>query len=338
MKIAIIKLSALGDIVHSMVALEFIKAKYPNIHIDWVVEEMFSGVLENNPNIDNIITVNLKSLKKNRLEIFSQIKKIKKFATNNYDLVIDAQGLIKSAIVAKLIGKKIAGFDSKSIRESLASLFYTKDKKVHISYNENTIDRNAKVLSEPLGFSIDKDEILAKKPFLHFKNEDNLVDKLIKRDRKNIIFIIGATWKSRVYPKEKVAKIADDLKENSIIVWGNEEEKGRALWIEKNSSYAKAIPKKLDLNSLKALISKSSLLVGNDTGPTHMAWGLNIPSITIFGPTPVNRIYETKINKIVKSSSKVDHFKLNKDDFSINEIDENEILHVANRLLENKKD
>jgi heptosyltransferase-1 len=91
---------------------------------------------------------------------------------------------------------------------------------------------------------------------------------------------------------------------------------------------------KLDLNSLKALIAKADLLIGNDTGPTHIAWGLNRPSITIFGPTPVSRVYQTDINKVVKSASIVNPYKLNKQDFSIKEIDEQEIITLAKALLE----
>jgi len=111
-KIAIVKLSALGDIVHAMVALQFIKAYSADIRIDWIVEERFAEVLKNNPDIDNILTVNLNSLKPTRQAFFQQLKKIRSYARNNYDLVIDAQGLIKSAVTAKLLGKHIAGFDA----------------------------------------------------------------------------------------------------------------------------------------------------------------------------------------------------------------------------------
>ncbi|MDQ7086180.1 MAG: hypothetical protein Q9M36_15280 [Sulfurovum sp.] len=69
-------------------------------------------------------------------------------------------------------------------------------------------------------------------------------------------------------------------------------------------------------------------------GPTHMAWGLNRASITIFGPTPVNRVYETPINKVISSSSMVDHYKLNKEDFSIQEIDPARIITMARGLLD----
>ena len=74
MKVAIVKLSALGDIVHAMVALQFIKVADPSIEIDWIVEEGFAGVLENNPDINQILTVNLKALKSNKASIFQQIK------------------------------------------------------------------------------------------------------------------------------------------------------------------------------------------------------------------------------------------------------------------------
>jgi heptosyltransferase-1 len=81
------------------------------------------------------------------------------------------------------------------------------------------------------------------------------------------------------------------------------------------------------------LIAKADLLIGNDTGPTHMAWGLNRPSITIFGPTPVSRVYQTDINKVVKSASIVNPYKLNKQDYSIKDIDEQDIIGQAKFLL-----
>lgn len=330
-KLAIVKLSAMGDIIHAMVALQYIKKHNPNIQIDWFVEKAFSKVLEFNPHIDNIIEVNLKAIKTNKKEIFFQIKKIKAYKKNNYDLVIDAQGLLKSAIVSKLIGKNLAGFSKESIREGIASYFYS--KKVQIAYDENTIDRNSRVLCEPLDFHISSEDIINKKPFLYFENEDEIIYKYLSKEKKNILFVIGSTWESRNYPKEKFANIANKLKENILVLWGSEEEKQKALWIEENSIYAKAMPR-VNLNSLKALISKADLLIGNDTGPTHMAWGLNTASITIFGPTPVNRVYITSINKVIKSSSKVNHYKLNKNDFSICEIKEDDILKISNELLE----
>ncbi|QKF59865.1 heptosyltransferase I [Aliarcobacter lanthieri] len=329
-KIAIIKLSAMGDIIHSMIALQFIKAKYPNIQIDWFVENAFGDILENNPHISNIIKLDLKSIKKDKKEIFYQIKLLKKFRKNSYDLIIDAQGLIKSAIVARLLGNNRAGFNKNSTREKLASYFYT--KKIDIPYDENAILRNCKILSEPLNFEISKDEILDKQAFLFYKNENNIIYEYLKKNKKNILLVIGASWDTKMYSKEKFAKIASSLDESFLIAWGNEKEKQIAEFISKNSK-AIVLPK-LDLNDLKAIVSKVDLVIGNDTGPTHMAWALNIPSITLFGNTPAYRnTYTTSINKTIKSSSVVNPFKINRTDFSIQEIDENKVIETAKGLL-----
>ncbi|NCD12876.1 MAG: lipopolysaccharide heptosyltransferase I [Epsilonproteobacteria bacterium] len=325
MKICIVKLSAMGDIIHAMVALQFIKKTLPNVRIDWVVEEAFKGVLENNPDIDNVLCVNLKSLKKKKSTLFSQYRLLKSYAKNNYDVIIDAQGLLKSALVAKIIGaKEIVGFDKKSIREGIASLFYT--KKVSIPYTANTIDRNVRVLCEPLGIEVGSQDIINKKPFLVSKH---VVEAL---PEKFLLLVIGSTWESRNYPKEKFVAVAEALGMKTLVVWGSEEEHRKALWMQEQSAFIEVLPKG-SLDALKYVISRCALLIGNDTGPTHMAWALNVPSITLFGPTPINRVYITPINKVVKSKSEVNPLKLNKQDFSIREIEAEEIVKVARKLL-----
>ena len=330
MKIAIVKLSAMGDIIHAMVALQYIKQADPALQIDWIVEEVFAKILEGNPDIDNILTVNLKAIKKNKKAFFPQLKLVKEYAKNNYDLVIDAQGLIKSAITAKLLAKNRAGFSKDSIREGMASYLYT--QKVDIAYDANTIDRNVKVISQPLGVEMTPKMIHNKEPFLFYDQAEE-IEPYLSKEKKNIIFVIGSTWESRNYPKEQFVQVANALKENVLVVWGNAEERTKAEWIAEHSKYATALPK-INLNALKAVIGKSDLLIGNDTGPTHMAWGLNVPSITLFGPTPVNRVYETKINKVLSSSSHVNHYKLDKQDFSIQEIKVTDIVAVAKGLLD----
>jgi len=328
MKIAIVKLSAMGDIIHAMVALQYIKKANPSLEIDWIVEKGFATVLAGNPHIDTILPVNLKAIKKDKKQFFTQLSTVKKYANTHYDLVIDAQGLLKSAIVARLLGKNRAGFSKTSIREGIASYFY--GHKVDIDYAANTIDRNAKVMSEPLDIKITSQMIVDKEAFLYYENDDVL--SVLSHEKKNIIFIIGSTWESRNYPKEKFAKLADALEENVLIAWGSATEKEDAEWIASHSKFVTVLPQ-INLNGLKAIIGKSDLLIGNDTGPTHMAWGLNVPSITIFGPTPVNRVYETPINKVITSSSEVNHYKLNKNDFSIKEVEVDEIVKIAKDLL-----
>ena len=330
MKIAIVKLSAMGDIIHAMVALQFLKAADPSLQIDWIVEKVFVPVLEHNPHLDTILPLELKRLKRDKSAFPEILQTVRRYADNEYDLVIDAQGLLKSALVTRLLGKRRAGFSYRSIREGIASLFYT--QKVTIPYDANTIDRNAKVLGEPLGVAITTEMIYNKEPFL-FYQEAEVVIPYLSRERRNVVFVIGSTWESRNYPKEHFAKVADLLGENILIVWGNEEERERAEWIAAHSSHATVLPK-LDLNALKYIIGKADLTVGNDTGPTHMAWGLNRPSITLFGPTPTSRVYETPINKVIDSPSKVDPFRLDREDFSIAQIAPEKVAAVAGELLD----
>ncbi len=330
MRIAIVKLSAMGDIVHAMVALQFIKAQVPNLEIDWIVEQGFAGILANNPDINAIYTVNLKSLKTHKAGVFQQIKTICDYAKNNYDLVIDAQGLLKSAITARLLGKPVAGFDKDSIREKAAAWFY--DVKVACAYDANTIDRNVLVISQPLGVNITPEQILNKKPFLFFSDTDQSYTDFLSTDKHNIILVISSTWESRNYPAEKFVAVAEALQQNCLVIWGNAQEKQKAEWMATQSNTIKVMPK-LDLNGLKALIAHADLLIGNDTGPTHMAWALNKPSITLFGPTPVSRVYQTDINKVLKSASIVNPYKLNKQDYSIKDINESDIIKLAKDLL-----
>ena len=324
-KIAIVRLSALGDIVNTAVVLQFIHQKYPDAKIEWITEGVFAPLLQNHPFVSAVHTVNLKKLKKQKSfsllkETVSNLRSLGKF-----DAIIDVQGLLKSAIISKIIGKNTHGFDSTSAREGVASAFYKSTS--HIAYDENIIKRNIFVVSDKLGFEVDDAMLLNKKPI--FPAEEN---SFIDKNKTNIAFVIGASWASKKYPKEKVAQLCNELKQNSIIIWGSDAEKEEALWICENSDYATLAPK-CSLNELINLISEVDLVIGNDTGPTHMAWAQNIPSITLFGPTTTRMIYETPINIGIKSPSKVDIYKIDKNDFSIKDIEVQEITKKAKELL-----
>ena len=324
-KIAIVRLSALGDIVNSAVTLQFIKQYYPNATVDWITEEMFSSILQGHPLIDAVHTVNIKAIKKSKS--FSALKALifKLRNLDNYDIIIDIQGLLKSAVVSRLIGANTFGFDKNSTREGVAALFYK--NSTSIAYEENVIKRNSFVVSQALSFDITTTMLLNKQPIFPIINTFD-----IDKSHKNIVFIIGASWPSKIYPKELIAKVSNALKIKAYIIWGNENELADAEWICKNSQYASLAPK-LKLNELVSYISQMDLLIGNDTGPTHMAWAQNIPSITLFGPTNERMIYETPKNMAIQSPSKVNILKINKNDFSIKEIPYEEIVNKAKELL-----
>ncbi len=317
MKIAIVKLSAMGDIIQSAFILQHIKKEFPNSKIDWIAEESFAPILENNPHIDSIKKLNLKSIKKSPLNIFKEIKKVKQIAKKNYDLVIDLQANIKSAITSRLLCKNIYGYDKNSAREKEASWFYK--HKFNIPYHLNTIDRYRLLINKSLGLNITKEDVLNQKPYLFYKTK--------KEFNPEVVFIIGASWKSKIYPKEKVKRVIQALDVKVTVPYSNQEE----------YEFAKSLGDidivKLNLNELKALISQAKLIIGNDTGPTYIAWANNIPSIVLFGPVPPDRIYCDEKTVLLKSPSKVNPYKLDKEDYSIKEINENFIIKEAKRLL-----
>jgi len=335
MKIAIVKLSALGDIIHAMVALQFIKQHLPNSTIDWVVEEGFKDILANSPDINEIHTVSIKKAKQQKSIklLFNEIKKLRKLP--RYDIVIDTQGLIKSAIVSRAIpSDKTFGFDKNSLRESFAAKFYT--DVCSISYDENIIKRNAAVISSALDIKISHDDILTKQSFL-FSNSQISSD-LLSDSKPNIALIPGASFKSKIYSADQYAQIANKLKSqaNFIVLWGNESERNMAEKIHKIAPEVH-IADKLTLDGLKGFIMQTDLVIGGDTGPTHMAWALNIPSITLFGSTPGYRnTYITDINRVIESESEVDPYKINKNDFSIKDIKVNEIVKITMMLIQSE--
>ncbi len=331
MKILIVRLTALGDIIHSAVVLQFIKSRIKDIQIDWLIEETWKDILENHPHINKIHTIDLKSLK-DELDI-SKISplyaRLREIGNENYDFIIDMQGLLKSAIISKVIGaKNIHGFSYSSAKEGLSALFYTSTSS--ISYSENKIWRNAKLINDSLKIAISFDDILKKEKHLFFYK----TGKAIFNEKDiDIIFVVGSSMAQKNYPKEKFLEIARELTDRKIsVIWGNSGEFETGRWLEQRCERLKLAPK-MELDDLKRYISHASIVIGNDTGPTHIAWALNVPSLILFGMTPPEQMIETEINKFLKSSSAVSHRHLNKNDVSIGEIRASDALIEIYKIL-----
>jgi heptosyltransferase-1 len=315
-----------------MVVLQFIKKFNQEILIDWFVEEQYKGLLEVHPHINKVHLVNLQKAKKKK-SIQLLIKELKKLRKHDsYDFVIDMQGLLKSAIVSRMIHSKITlGFDKHSSRERFSAIFY--NKKFSYKYEENIIDRNFELIKFALALPFDKEEILKKRSYLYPKKK--YVNPSISNIKKNILLVIGASTYSKMYPYEKFAEIIELLDENYFIIWGNSSEKIIANKIQKISNSVN-VCEKLSLSELISLISQVDLIIGPDTGPTHIAWALNIPSVTLFGPTPGYRnTMVTNNNIILESDSKVNPLKINKSDKSIQNIPVKKIVSVSRYLLNN---
>jgi len=330
MKIAIVKLSALGDIVHAMIVLEFIKNHFKQIEIDWVVDEEYKELLESHPDINKLHIVDIKKAKQKKsfFLLIEELSKVRKL--DPYDLVIDMQGLVKSALISWLIPSKITlGFDKNSIRERIASIFYNKTFKY--GYDKNVINRNFELIKFALHLPFKNEEIHHKLPFL-FPSQNYFISNL-SSIKKNIILVPGASHQSKRYPVKGFVKLINLLDANYYVIWGNNEERSLAQKI-KNLAPHVNICEKLSIDDLISFISQANLVIGSDTGPTHMSWALNIPSITLFGPTPGYRnSMVTADNKIIESESVVNPYLIDKNDQSIKDINVDEIIKIADKLL-----
>jgi heptosyltransferase-1 len=310
--------------------LQFIKKYNPEIKVDWLVEDSYKDILESNPDINKVLVVNIKQIKKKKslYLLYKEIRRVSQFGP--YDLVIDMQSLIKSAVISRFIPSKLTiGFEKSSSREGLASIFY--NKTFEYGYEENIIDRNIGLISLALGLNVSKQEIKDKSPFLHSKHKH--LNFNLSNIKKNILLIPGASYKSKCYPASNLAELTTLIDANFITIWGEQKEKKMADEIKAKGSKV-IVCEKLSIDALKLLISQVDLVIGPDTGPTHMAWALNIPSITIFGPTPGYRnTYITRVNKIIESDSIVDPNKIDKRDGSIKNIKVMDIVKISKKLL-----
>ncbi|MDP3301386.1 MAG: lipopolysaccharide heptosyltransferase I [Sulfuricurvum sp.] len=320
LRIAIVRLSALGDIVNTAVVLQIIHNHYPDAIIDWFVEEAFSPILIGHPLLNEVIPIPLKRIKKqkNLSLLRTTIRSLR--SRKSYDHIIDAQGLLKSAMVTVFLRGPVHGFDRNSAREGVASWFYKTTSA--IPYDLNVIKRNVMVITQALDIPYSDALIEQKLPvFAYTLSTDN---------EKKIALVIGASWPSKCYPKEHFATLCDLLPHPCHLIWGSQSEYQDALWIVQHSNNA-VIADKMSLPRLVNFIAGCPLTIGNDTGPTHMAWAMNRPSITLFGPTNERMIYLTSVNISIKSPSTVDIYHINRNDFSIKRI---EPQHIADKAIE----
>lgn len=306
--------------------LAFIKKHLPNAKISWFCDEKFAGILELAAEIDELIPLPLKDKK------FCLAFKILKAHRREFDLIIDLQGLIKSALIAKLLGaKEIIGFDKNSVKESLASLFYT--KKYACDYGKNIILRNLELVSFALNFIFSYEEILNKKPCFNADLKQEIME-FQNNGIPNIFLAPFASEKSKCYAHFDKLISALEKQANIFLIAGSKSERQEAQILAQNSQAILLPP--LSLAGLLSVINKADLLIGNDSGISHLAWAQNIATITLFGNRSGKRnSFETPKNVIFQAKPKreIDPFHIDKSDFCINELNSDEIAKKALEIL-----
>ena len=326
-------------------AIQFIRKHIANAHISWFCDARFEQIARLLAGVDEVVALPLKDKK------FLKSFEILRQKQGQFDIIIDLQGLLKSALVARILGKNIFGFDRFSAKEGLASIFYT--HKYSCNYDKNIILRNLELCAFALNFSFDEKEILAKEPC--FLKNSRIPDKNSRIPNKNsripdknsripsdktripdkkILIAPFASESSKCYAH--FASVIKGAKEfaQCFLVAGNELEREKAA---KLASSGATLLAPLDLAQILEFMDTCDLIIGNDSGITHLAWAQNYATITLFGNrSGARNAFATPKNLIIQATPKheIDAFHIDKSDFCINDIDPAQIIAKAKGLCD----
>lgn len=280
MRVLLIKTSSLGDVIHSLPALTDAMRAIPGIRFDWVVEEGFAEIPTWHPAVDRVIPVALRRWRKN---LWSTIRsgEWQRFkaavGARDYDLVIDAQGLLKSAFLTRYARGPVAGLDRASAREPLASRFY--ERGCRVPWGIHAVERVRRLFAAALGYqlpagsgdyALDRQRLLAG-----------------RRDEPYLLLLHGTTWTTKHWPERYWRELAELLGAQGWAIrlpWGNAEEKARAERIAAGLAHVTVLPK-LNLAGVAAELAGARACVAVDTGLGHLAAALDVPTISLYGPT-----------------------------------------------------
>jgi heptosyltransferase-1 len=295
--ILIVRLSSLGDIVHTYPMIRDIKANLNNCTIDWLVDENFAELVKLNQLVDKVISIPLRKWKKDKLKFFTKFLHWKKIIKNKrYDYIIDAQGLLKSALLAKCFKGNIYGFNKNSIREKLACLFY--QYKFEAGKNCLATTKNRLLAKAIFNYTIDIETV-------DFGLTKHLLPQLEQLTQNYIIFFHATSRASKKYPAQSWAQLGRYLitEHNLTIIlpFGSDLEHEESLFIANliNSSKVYVPPVKFSYAELSSLISHARFVFGVDTGLIHLANAFNKKLIAIYIDTDPSKtgIFESAMAK-----------------------------------------
>ena len=280
MRVLLIKTSSLGDVIHTLPALTDAFRANPKIRFDWVVEEGFAEIPHWHPAVDQVIPVAIRRWRKNLLQTWRngewhEFKQ--RVHQREYDLVIDAQGLLKSAWLTRGFKVPVAGFSRKSVREPIASYFY--DRHITVGPGLHAVERIRQLFAQALGYKL----------------PDTMGEYSLHRERlavdepqsPYVLFLHGTTWPSKHWPQAEWRDLAEQLAAEDIAVripWGNAVEEARAQAIAQGLPNVQVLPR-LNITGVAAQIAGAQACVAVDTGLGHLAAALDVPCVSLYGPT-----------------------------------------------------
>ncbi len=286
MRVLIVKLSSMGDVISTLPAVTDATKAISGIKFDWVIEENFSEIPRWHQAVDSIVPIALRRWRK-KLFCLSTSKEVRifwqKLKAEKYDYILDVQGLLKSAVVAKIACGTSYGFDVTCAREPLAAYFY--QNKFNIPRSLHAVERSRQLFAKALGYKITTDVLdygLIKERFVGKEGKIST--------GKYLVFIHGASRSKKCWQEKKWIELAGLAKKEGFKVklpWGNNEELVRANNIARGSDNVEVLSKST-LTELGAILLGANGVVALDTGLSHLSAALSVPAVSLYGPTDPN--------------------------------------------------
>jgi lipopolysaccharide heptosyltransferase I len=275
----LVRLGSLGDVIHAVPAVAALRAHAPDAQIDWLVDPRYAGVVRLVRGVDRVVAVDPRGPKGTLLATIRGLR------AAEYDAAFDVQGLIKSAVLARLAGaRRTYGLPRRHLRESLAALFYTDRPDVggavHVVNKALAMVAAAGVPSTGPSFPL----VLPPSP---------LAEQVSKQHLEGFVLLNpGGAWPNKLWPAERFGELAARMRDAhglpSIVIWGPGEEARAAVVVAASHGAAELSPP-TRIDDLFALSKAARVVVSGDTGPLHIAGAVGAPLVALFGPTIAER-------------------------------------------------
>ena len=288
MTILIVRLSALGDIVHALPVLAAIRRARPEAHIDWLVEESYGSILAMATGLRRRIVVRgARRASTDSAESFARgwgyVQAMSFLRAQHYDVALDLQGLLKSAVWSRASGaRRVVGFETSHLREPQAGAFYT--ERVTPPDASHVIQKNLSILAA-LGI-----EAMPVSLPLEPVGSSGTADAIANAGghRGYIVINPGAAWPNKRWPAEQFGALASALQARtglrSLVTWGPAEHSLADAVVHASNGAASAAPP-TSVSDLAVLMREAALAVSGDTGPLHIAAAMGTPLVGLYGPT-----------------------------------------------------
>lgn len=287
MRVLIVKLTSMGDVIQLLPALTDAATAIPGIEFDWVVDEAFAEIPLLHPNVKRIIKsahrrwrkTKWQSLKKGEIGHF-----VRELRSRRYDVVIDAQSNLKSAVVTRLSRGLRCGMDKASVRERGAHLAYQKTFSIPNVRKVHAITRMRSLFAAVLGYP------LPNTPANHNLDLDKIPRLTFDIPKPYLVFTHSTTWPNKHWPErywQELMSFADQAGYHVVLPWGGVNERERAERLAQKVSNATVLPR-LRISEQASVMLGAVGVFTLDTGLGHLAAAINATAIHLYGPTDPN--------------------------------------------------